>query len=58
MALDPDDVVRLNRLEWEMLPNDVRGLPRLPERRRRPSFPLITPAQWGAWGVRWDEDWT
>jgi hypothetical protein len=48
---------RLADLEWEQLPNEFRGLPRLPNMARHAPITRATPVspmspvEWRAWGI-------
>lgn len=60
--VDADPRGTLDKLRWEQIPNDFRGLPRLPAPPRRaaaitkalPST-RMTLADWDAWSIRPDE---
>lgn len=54
MADDDDDREKLARLEFELLPNEFRGITRpKPWRSRRPQRHPATPAALAALGIRW-----
>lgn len=56
--LEADPRSKLSQLEWELLPNEARNLPRIPA-WRGPRAPItrvtnimpMTGADWRAWGL-------